>query len=90
MAAIAGRFGDGFNTQAMHPDLAELGRVAREAHAASGRDPARFGLSVFAGLGPRWLRADAPERVRLERVGVDRLILLASPPYDLGVVRARR
>ena len=60
------------------------------AHAASGRDPARFGLSVFAGLGPRWLRADAPERVRLERVGVDRLLLLASPPYDLGVVRARR
>jgi len=90
MAGIAGRYGDGFNTQAMHPDLAELGRVAREAHAASGRDPARFGLSVFAGLGPRWLRADAPERVRLERVGVDRLILLASPPYDLGVVRARR
>jgi alkanesulfonate monooxygenase SsuD/methylene tetrahydromethanopterin reductase-like flavin-dependent oxidoreductase (luciferase family) len=83
MAAIAGRYGDGFNTQAMHPSLAELGRVAREAHAASGRDPARFELSVFAGLGERWLRPDAPERARLARLGVARLILLAQPPYNL-------
>jgi alkanesulfonate monooxygenase SsuD/methylene tetrahydromethanopterin reductase-like flavin-dependent oxidoreductase (luciferase family) len=89
MAGIAGRHGDGFNTQAMHPDLAELARVAREAHAASGRDPARFSVSVFAGLSERWLRAGTPERVRLERVGVDRLILLASPPYDLGSIRLR-
>jgi alkanesulfonate monooxygenase SsuD/methylene tetrahydromethanopterin reductase-like flavin-dependent oxidoreductase (luciferase family) len=89
MAGIAGRHGDGFNTQAMHPDLAELARVAREAHAASGRDPARFSVSVFAGLSERWLRAGTPERARLERVGVDRLILLASPPYDLGGIRLR-
>lgn len=84
MAAIAGRYGDGFNTQAMHPNLAELGRVARDAHGAAGRDPARFSLSVFAGLSARWLRPDAPERARLERLGVDRLILLAQPPYDLS------
>ena len=89
MADIAGRYGDGFNTQAMHPDLAELARVARAAHAASGRDPARFSVSVFAGLSARWLRPEAAERVRLERVGVDRLILLASPPYDLGGIRLR-
>ena len=44
-----GAYGDGFNTQAMHPDLAELGRVAREAHAASGRDPARFGAERVRG-----------------------------------------
>ena len=88
MAAIAGRHGDGFNTQAMHPSLGELARVGREAYAASGRDPARFGLSVFAGLGERWLRADTPERVRLDRHGVDRLILLLSPPYDLAAIRA--
>ena len=89
MAGIAGRHGDGFNTQAMHPDLAELARVAREAHAASGRDPARFSVSVFAGLSERWLRPEAPERARLDRVGVDRLILLVSPPYDLGGLRVR-
>ena len=89
MAGIAGRHGDGFNTQAMHPDLAELARVAREAHAASGRDPARFSVSVFAGLSERWLRPETPERARLERVGVDRLILLVSPPYDLGNIRLR-
>jgi hypothetical protein len=63
--------------------------VAREAHAAAGRDPARFSVSVFAGLSERWLRPDTPERARLERVGVDRLILLAPPPYDLGGVRVR-
>jgi alkanesulfonate monooxygenase SsuD/methylene tetrahydromethanopterin reductase-like flavin-dependent oxidoreductase (luciferase family) len=89
MAGIAGRHGDGFNTQAMHPDLAELARVAREAHAAAGRDPARFGVSVFAGLSERWLRPDTPERARLERVGVDRLILLLSPPYELGGIHLR-
>jgi alkanesulfonate monooxygenase SsuD/methylene tetrahydromethanopterin reductase-like flavin-dependent oxidoreductase (luciferase family) len=87
MAAVAGRHGDGFNTQAMHPDLAALGRVAREAHAASGRDPARFSLSVFAGLSERWLRPDTPERARLDRAGVDRLILLAQPPYDPAAIR---
>jgi alkanesulfonate monooxygenase SsuD/methylene tetrahydromethanopterin reductase-like flavin-dependent oxidoreductase (luciferase family) len=87
MAGIAGRYGDGFNTQAMHPDQAELARVAREAHAASGRDPKRFSVSVFAGLSARWLRPDAPERARLERIGVDRLILLVSPPYELGSIR---
>jgi alkanesulfonate monooxygenase SsuD/methylene tetrahydromethanopterin reductase-like flavin-dependent oxidoreductase (luciferase family) len=90
MAAIAGRHADGFNTQAMHPDLAELGRVARDAHAAAGRDPARFGLSVFAGLSERWLREGTPERARLERAGVDRLILLTSPPYDLAAIRRKR
>src|SRR5207237_947310 len=42
MAAIAGRHGDGFNTQAMHPQLADLVRRARDEHAASGRDAARF------------------------------------------------
>ena len=84
MAGIAGRHGDGFNTQAMHPNLAELARVAREACAAAGRDPARFSVSVFAGMSERWLRPDSAERARLDRVGVDRLILLAPPPYDLG------
>jgi alkanesulfonate monooxygenase SsuD/methylene tetrahydromethanopterin reductase-like flavin-dependent oxidoreductase (luciferase family) len=87
MAAIAGRFGDGFNTQAMHPDLGGLGRVAREAHQASGREPARFSLTVFAGLGERWLRADTAERARLARLDVDRLILLTQPPYSVPALR---
>jgi alkanesulfonate monooxygenase SsuD/methylene tetrahydromethanopterin reductase-like flavin-dependent oxidoreductase (luciferase family) len=82
MAGIAGREGDGFNTQAFHPQLAELVKIARDAHAASGRDPARFIVTVFAGLDERWVRADTRARQMLERVGVDRLILLASPPYD--------
>src|SRR5262249_34083093 len=58
MAAIGRAHGDGFNTQARHPQLGELARIAREAHAKSGRDPARFSLSVFAGLAPAWLRSD--------------------------------
>jgi alkanesulfonate monooxygenase SsuD/methylene tetrahydromethanopterin reductase-like flavin-dependent oxidoreductase (luciferase family) len=87
MATIAGRYADGFNTQAMHPDLAGLGRAAREAYQASGRDPARFSLSVFAGLSERWLRADAPERARLARLDVDRLILLTQPPFSVPALR---
>ena len=59
MAAIAGRHADGFNTQARHPNLAGLLRIARDEHRASGRDPARFVATVFAGLEPRWLRASS-------------------------------
>jgi alkanesulfonate monooxygenase SsuD/methylene tetrahydromethanopterin reductase-like flavin-dependent oxidoreductase (luciferase family) len=91
MAGIAGRHGDGFNTQAMHPQLADLVRVARDEHAASGRDPARFIVSVFAGLDERWLRADSRVRQTLDRVGVERLILLVPPPFEpAGIERAGR
>jgi alkanesulfonate monooxygenase SsuD/methylene tetrahydromethanopterin reductase-like flavin-dependent oxidoreductase (luciferase family) len=88
MAAIAGTHGDGFNTQARHPQLAELARIARDAHAASGRDPARFSLSVFAGLAPAWLRSDSEGRATLTRHQVDRLILLIQPPFDASQIRA--
>ena len=88
MAAIAGTHGDGFNTQARHPQLADLARIARDAHAASGRDPARFSLSVFAGLAPAWLRSDSESRATLTRHQVDRLILLIQPPYDASQIRS--
>ena len=88
MAGIGGRYGDGFNTQAMHPGLEPLMRVAREAHAASGRDPAHFVATAFAGLGETWLRPDSQGRQKLARVGIDRLILLIPPPFDAGEIRA--
>lgn len=87
MAAIAGSHADGFNTQAMHPQLADLARIARDERAKSGRDPGSFSLSVFAGLDARWLRADSQARQRLERIGVDRVILLLAPPFDTGAIR---
>ena len=91
MAAIAGRHGDGFNTQALHPQLADLVRIARDAHAASGRDAARLIVTVFAGLEERWLGADSRARQALDRVGVDRLILLVAPPFDArAIARAGR
>ncbi|HYE90150.1 MAG TPA: LLM class flavin-dependent oxidoreductase [Terriglobales bacterium] len=86
MAAIAGRHADGFNTQAMHPQLADLARIARDEHAKAGRDPARFALSVFTGLDERWLKRDARARQTMERAGVDRLILLVAPPFDLAAL----
>ena len=82
MAAIAGRHGDGFNTQAFHPQLAELVRIARAEHEAAGRDPSTFIVTVFAGLQERWLRAESRERSSLEALGVARLILLVEPPFD--------
>ena len=88
MAGIAGRHGDGFNTQAMHSQLAELARVARDEHRAAGHDAARFVMTVFAGLQKSWLDPASRGRQILERVGVDRLILLVSPPYDAGEIRA--
>ena len=88
MAGIAGRHGDGFNTQAMHPRLADLSRIAREEYQASGRDPNAFLLTVFAGFDGRWLDSTSRARQNLERIGVARLILLTEPPYDPGEIRA--
>jgi alkanesulfonate monooxygenase SsuD/methylene tetrahydromethanopterin reductase-like flavin-dependent oxidoreductase (luciferase family) len=87
MATIAGRHADGLNTQAFHPQLADLVRRARDAHAEAGRDAAEFIVSVFAGLEAPWLRADSRARQMLDRVGIDRLILLVSPPFDAGEIR---
>ena len=88
MAAIAGRHGDGFNTQARHPRLAELVRVARDEHRAAGHDPSRFAITVFAGLDRQWLQSDSTARASLERLGVARVILLVSPPFDPDQIRA--
>ena len=87
MAAIAGRHADGFNTQAAHPQLAELVRVARDEHAAAGRDPARFVVTVFGGLRESYLRPDSAARASLERLGVERVILLMEPPFDTARLR---
>ena len=80
MAEIAGRWADGFNTQARHPRLAELVGIARDAHGKAGRDPARFLVTVFAGLADGWLSAGSSPRAGLEALGVARLILLVPPP----------
>jgi alkanesulfonate monooxygenase SsuD/methylene tetrahydromethanopterin reductase-like flavin-dependent oxidoreductase (luciferase family) len=88
MAGIAGRHADGLNTQAAHPKLRELIRVARDEHAAVGRDSAGFIVTVFAGLGARWLSPESRERAALAAEGVHRLILLAQPPYDPERLRA--
>ncbi len=83
MAELAGRVGDGINTQAFSPSLPALVRTARDA--AAGRE---FLVTVFAGLDERWLDRHRPERRRLEQVGVDRLVLLVEPPYDPDDLRA--
>ena len=87
MAAIAGRHADGFNTQAAHPRLAELIRVARDEHAAAGRDSTPFLVTVFAGLRQSYLERDSAARGSLERLGVERLILLMEPPFDVTRLR---
>ncbi|HEY7539835.1 MAG TPA: LLM class flavin-dependent oxidoreductase [Methylomirabilota bacterium] len=87
MAGIAGRYGDGFNTQAMHPKLTELAGLAREEHAKSGRNPADFVVTVFAGLDDRWLDPTSRARQHLERIDIARLILLIEPPYDPDQIR---
>jgi alkanesulfonate monooxygenase SsuD/methylene tetrahydromethanopterin reductase-like flavin-dependent oxidoreductase (luciferase family) len=88
MATLAGRYADGFNTLARHPRLAELVATARDAHAAVGRDPAAFLVTVFANFDEGWLDAGAPARATLAALGVERLILQLTPPYDAGRLRA--
>lgn len=86
MMALAGRIGDGLNTQAGHPRLPELVETARRAHTEAGRDGDAFTVTVFAGADPTWIRAGSPRRDRLDEVGVDRVILLISPPYERAVL----
>jgi len=88
MAAVSGAHADGFNTQAAHPRLAELVKIARDEHAAAGRDPARFIVTVFAGLRDSYLRRDSAARASLEQLGVERLILLIEPPFDSDRIRS--
>jgi alkanesulfonate monooxygenase SsuD/methylene tetrahydromethanopterin reductase-like flavin-dependent oxidoreductase (luciferase family) len=90
MARVAGRHGDGFNTQAGHPALSELVATARATRAESGRDPATFECSVFAGLGERWLSSASRERARLNALGIGRLILLVEQPFPLAQIREAR
>ena len=87
MAAIAGQYGDGFNTQAGHPRLEELIQIARAEYGSGGRKSGKFSVSVFAGLSERWLKPGSPDRHRLEQLGVDRAILLVEPPFDVAAIR---
>ncbi|MDQ6840724.1 MAG: LLM class flavin-dependent oxidoreductase [Actinomycetota bacterium] len=80
MAELAGRSGDGINLPAGR-DLPQLIDIARRAHAAAGRDPARFVVTASA----------VPSRrahQRLSELGVDRFITVVGPPYVDGVRQA--
>jgi alkanesulfonate monooxygenase SsuD/methylene tetrahydromethanopterin reductase-like flavin-dependent oxidoreductase (luciferase family) len=82
MAELAGRIGDGINTRAHHPHLADLLTTARHSYAASGRDPSQFLVTVFADFHETWLPSEAPARAELRALGVDRLVLALRPPFD--------
>lgn len=81
MAQLAGRVGDGINTQAQHPRLAQMLDIAREQHTASSRTTP-FHTSVFAGFSERWLDENRSERPRLRALGVERLILIVDANLD--------
>jgi alkanesulfonate monooxygenase SsuD/methylene tetrahydromethanopterin reductase-like flavin-dependent oxidoreductase (luciferase family) len=82
MAELAGRVGDGINTTATHPHLRELVEIARNARARSRRVPGRFLATVHTAFDERWLDGDSPARTKLATIGLDRLVLDMSPPYD--------
>jgi alkanesulfonate monooxygenase SsuD/methylene tetrahydromethanopterin reductase-like flavin-dependent oxidoreductase (luciferase family) len=82
MAELAGRLADGLNLRATHPRLGELAELARETHARSARAPKHFLVTVHAAFDEGWLAAESPVRAGLVEVGVDRLILSVTPPYD--------
>lgn len=81
MAGLAGRVGDGLNTQAQHPQLAHLLAIARSEHAASGRSTP-FHATVFACFSERWLDESRLEGARLRELGVERLILIVNREVD--------
>ena len=75
IAELAGLVAEGFNTQAGHPDLAQLTSIARDAHQRSGR-PGPFEISGFGGLDSRWVDTAADR--------LDRLVLIVSPADGPG------
>jgi len=78
MAELAGRIGDGINCPPTL--LARLVPIAREAHAAAGRDADAFVVTTASGASPGDLR-------RLVDRGVDRAIVMIRPPYLTSVQR---
>jgi alkanesulfonate monooxygenase SsuD/methylene tetrahydromethanopterin reductase-like flavin-dependent oxidoreductase (luciferase family) len=76
MAELAGRVGDGFNTQALAPDLHGMVQTARR---ATGPRKTPFLVTAFTGFDKGWRDPERPERRHLEALGVDRLILIARP-----------
>ena len=74
MAELAGRLGDGINAPA-GPALPRLLDVARDAHAAPGRDPAAFIVTT----------AGSPGDERLAGLGVHRVTTMVRPPYAEAV-----
>lgn len=87
MAAIAGRYGDGFNTLASAANLSVLIDTARKARASAGLPLDGFEISVLSGFRSHWLRSMSPERARLAALGVRRLILQVEPPYPVDLIR---
>jgi alkanesulfonate monooxygenase SsuD/methylene tetrahydromethanopterin reductase-like flavin-dependent oxidoreductase (luciferase family) len=79
MAELAGRLGDGINTRATHPRLRDLVTTARRAS----RDPDRLLVTVFADFDERWLSPTEESRRQLDELGVDRLVLAMTSPYDV-------
>jgi alkanesulfonate monooxygenase SsuD/methylene tetrahydromethanopterin reductase-like flavin-dependent oxidoreductase (luciferase family) len=74
MSELAGRLGDGINA----PPGASLPRlldIAREAHAAVGRNPDELIVTT----------SGSPGDDRLIRLGVDRVITMVRPPYTESV-----
>jgi alkanesulfonate monooxygenase SsuD/methylene tetrahydromethanopterin reductase-like flavin-dependent oxidoreductase (luciferase family) len=77
MAELAGRAAEGLNTPA-GPGLPGLADVARRAHAAGGRDPARFVVTACTGWDGRLAVPGSTARQRIEQLGVDRLLLVIA------------
>ena len=74
MAELAGRLGDGINAPS-GPSLPRLLDVARNAHAAAGRDPDAFVVTT----------SGSPTDEHLARLGVHRVITMVRPPYTEAV-----
>jgi alkanesulfonate monooxygenase SsuD/methylene tetrahydromethanopterin reductase-like flavin-dependent oxidoreductase (luciferase family) len=87
MASIAGRHGDGYDAPASLPGLPDLIDIARSEHALAHPEGSSFEISVFGGFRPAWLNPESRERLELDRLRVDRLILQVEPPYPIEAIR---
>ncbi len=88
MAAVAGTAGDGINTHGSARELPALLDVARQAHAAAGRDPGQFVVTLSAVLNDRSFDRDT--LAGFESLGVDRVVYLVHPPFDVAAIRSMK
>jgi alkanesulfonate monooxygenase SsuD/methylene tetrahydromethanopterin reductase-like flavin-dependent oxidoreductase (luciferase family) len=89
LAELAGRRADGVNVPWAHPRRDALLAAARAARRDAAAPPGRLAVTTYAPFDEGLLDGDHAERRVMDRLGVDRLILVVRHPHPDELARTR-